>query len=267
MDQRVGLFYILPPRIRVRALPWGSISSASIQLYIYPVELSRYHISSGVSLQCFLMAGQASRDFNAASLAAPVGWAFTAHWAKLADWAWWDLCDATGCGKGLSSSGPSKPLAESGQRALAAAFAVNFWPGHFDRQVDAAHAFGAPPRLLSRRLPAVKAFVDGRSAETFRLPRAQSDGVAVPQLGWPDAGAPVNTVQALRWQRERDWHADNQARRRQRVRLAADNGVPQANAEMDKELARGKKRRLALHDFDAIQYSIRVDTHARTRAG
>ena len=183
---------------------------------------------------------------KAASLAAPVGWAFDERWRKFVNFKWRALCVATGCGSGES-------LAHTGQRAVAAAIAFTFWPECFSKQVDAARAFGAPVRLLSRRLPAVRTFINGETPESFAIPPNPStpypDGLATPQLTLPLATTPTgaDTV-AANWQRVKDMHADNQWRRRKRVRAAADAGDTQANAIMDAEVARGKKRRKAADD-------------------
>ena len=101
-------------------------------------------------------------EFKRANVAAPIGWAFSPAWDKLIVWSWRHLCAATSCGTGGD-------LADTGKRALAAGFALCFWPSCFVQQVHAAHAFGAPPRLLSRRLPAVRQFLKGKSADTYCL--------------------------------------------------------------------------------------------------
>jgi hypothetical protein len=177
--------------------------------------------------------------FEHANLAAPPGWAFTPAWAKLITWSWRDLCEATRCGTGGD-------LAETGKRALAAAFALCFWSSCFKQQVHAAHAFGAPPRLLNRRLPAVRQFLTGKSAVTYCLaphPIHHPEGFPTPPLPMPDAQAGGDAEVAARSKREREWHADNQAARRARVRAAAEAGDAMANATMDKEKVRGQTRR------------------------
>ena len=90
-----------------------------------------------------------SRDeFKAASLAAPVGWAYDSdeRWRKLAAWKWRELCEAGGGGD--KTHAPSLPLTNRGNRTIAAAIAFTFWPDYFDKQANAARAFGAPPPLL-----------------------------------------------------------------------------------------------------------------------
>ena len=180
---------------------------------------------------------------KAASLAAPVGWAFDERWRKFVDFKWPALCGATGCGSG-------EILAHTGQRAVAAAIALTFWPECFNKQVDVARAFGAPTRLLSRRLRAVRTFLDGETPESFAIPpnpyTPYPDGLATPQLTLPLTTSPATAdIVAADWQRGKDMHAANQWRRRKRVRAAADAGDAQANAIMDAEVARGKKRREA----------------------
>ena len=182
---------------------------------------------------------------KAASLAAPVGWAFDERWRKFVDFKWPALCGATGCGSG-------EILAHTGQRAVAAAIALTFWPECFNKQVDVARAFGAPTRLLSRRLRAVRTFLDGETPESFAIPpnpyTPYPDGLATPQLTLPLTSPATADIVAADWQRGKDMHAANQWRRRKRVRAAADAGDAQANAIMDAEVARGKKRREAAHN-------------------
>ena len=181
-------------------------------------------------------------EFKAASKAAPVGWAFDTdeRWGKLAALKWRELSKASGC------SG-SAMLANVGKRAVAAAIALTFWPEYFDKNVDAARAFGAPPKLLSRRLPAIKTLIEGETPTSFALPPGRltpyPDGLAVPRLAMPTVALAGDAELAADWQRERDLHADNEARRRKRVRAAADEGDARANAIMDAEMARGKRRR------------------------
>ena len=200
-----------------------------------------------------------SRDeFKAASLAAPVGWAYDSdeRWRKLAAWKWRELCEAGGGGD--KTHAPSLPLTNRGNRTIAAAIAFTFWPDYFDKQANAARAFGAPPPLLSRRLPAVRSFLDGETPESFAIPPSRLTpypyGVAVPRLFMPTAVLAENAELAARWQSDLDQRADAEAERRRRVRVAADAGDVQANAIMDKELARGKKRRDKVGDKNGKYY-------------
>ena len=180
-------------------------------------------------------------EFKAASLAAPVGWAYDSdeRWGTLAAWKWRDLCEAGGSG--------SLPLTSRGKRTIAAAIALTFWPNYFGKQSEAARAFGAPPPLLSRRLPAVRTFLDGQTPESFAIPPSRLTpypyGVAVPRLFMPTAVLAKNVELAADWQRDLDLRADAEAERRRHVRAAADAGDAQANAVMDKERERGKRRR------------------------
>lgn len=187
--------------------------------------------------------------FKAASMAAPVGWAFSQAWAWLAAGTWHDICDAN---SGRSNCG----LRQTGERAVSAAIALTFWPNHFDQQVHAAHAFGAPPRLLSRRLPAITALLDGSTAEIFRPKSPGHRFYTTPMLTMPgntrDHGA--NMLAASRSERDREHHANNQSRRRKRVRNDADAGGADANAIMDAELKRGRQRRAAFsHELHQIE--------------
>lgn len=120
--------------------------------------------------------------WKAASLAAPVGWAFDEWWRKFVVIKWRELCAATGCGSG-------EKMAHTGERAVAAAIALTFWPEWFDKQVDAARAFGAPARLLSRRLLAVRTFLNGETPQSFAIPpdpcSPYPNGLATPRLALP----------------------------------------------------------------------------------
>ena len=68
-------------------------------------------------------------EFKAASLSAPVGWAYDTdpRWNTLVTCKWRKLCEATSCGSGGL-------IAHTGKRAVAAAIAFTFWPGCFDKR-------------------------------------------------------------------------------------------------------------------------------------
>ena len=85
------------------------------------------------------------------------------------------------------------------------------------------------------------------------LPRHPGEELFTPQLHMPPPKSLMLGVGlAAGFKQYRDRHADNQYRRRQKVRKLAGAGDAQANAIMNAEAARGQKRRDAAGELSYL---------------